>query len=248
MSGLEKVNKRRRYNLWQSVFFVFLVLLALYILLRSPIFEVRGVTVEGNHYLAAEKILSVSGINTGENIFKINLQEASERLRIIPMLKSVELERRMPSNVLIKVTERSPVALFPTSDGFIQVDAEGVYLQKGSPSDRNLPVVTGIKYIVPSPGRPLKGEGLDTALQVVRELPAVLLPQLSEVNVNDQGSICLYTMDGVQCRLGPPGDVSEKGIVLSRVLEELKAKNKKIEYVDLSYVGSPVVKYLEPYR
>ncbi|GBF34448.1 cell division protein FtsQ [Desulfocucumis palustris] len=246
MSGWGTANKKRGYNLWQSVFFVFLVTLGLYILLRSPLFEVRGVTVEGNNYLATEKILSVSGINTGENIFKINLKEASERLKIIPMLKSVELERRLPATVLIKVTERSPVALFSSSGGFIQVDAEGVYLQKGSPSDRNLPVVTGIKYVLPSPGKPLKGQGLDTALRVVRELPEELLPKLSEVNINEQGNVCLYTLDGIQCRLGSPEDVSEKAMFLSRVIDELKAKNKKIEYVDLSYVGSPVVQYLEP--
>lgn len=245
MPELARHKKKRRYNLWESIFFVFVALLALYILVRSPLFEVKKIVLEGNHFLGSEKIISVSGVNKGENIFKANLQEASERLKIIPMLKSADVSRKLPSTVVIKVTERTPLALLPSSDGFVQVDGEGVYLQKGLSSDRNLPVITGLKCVIPPPGKPVKGEGLEAALGVVGQLPAVLLPELSEVNIGVQGDVILYTLDGVQCRLGTISDISEKGLVLSRVLSGLKAKGKKIAYIDLSYVGSPVVKYFD---
>jgi len=240
---LARHKKKRRYNLLESIFFILVALLALYILIRSPLFEVQDIVIEGNHFLASEKIISVAGVNKGENIFKINLHEVSERLKIIPMLKSAELSRKLPSFVIIKITERTPLALLPSSAGFAQVDSEGVYLQKGLPSDRNLPVITGLKCVIPPPGKPVKGEGLGVALGVVDQLPAVLLPELSEINIGTQGDVCLYTLDGVQCRLGTASDIPKKGLVLSRVLSELKAKGKKIAYIDLSYVGSPVVKY-----
>lgn len=247
MTNLERarVKKKRRYNLWESVFFLVMVLLALYILLRSPVFEVREVTVTGNRYMPAEKIISVSGIVTGENIFKINLQQAAGRVEIIPMLKSVEMDRELPSRVVIRVVERSPLALLPAGEGFIQVDADGVYLQKGSPSDRNLPVITGVKAGVPPPGQPVRADGLTGSIKVIREMPADLIPELSEVNIDPQGNVIIYTMDGVQCRMGRIEEMAEKGLKLSWVLGELKNKNKKIEYVDLSYVGSPVVKYVQ---
>jgi len=92
-------------------------------------------------------------------------------------------------------------------------------------------------------GQACQRRGIGVALGVVDQLPAVLLPELSEINIGTQGDVCLYTLDGVQCRLGTASDIPKKGLVLSRVLSELKAKGKKIAYIDLSYVGSPVVKY-----
>lgn len=243
MTEKERVKKNRRYNLWESVFFLLIVLLALYILLRSPLFEVQDVAVTGNQYLKAEKIVSVSGISIGENIFKINLHNAAEKLKIIPMLKSAEMDRELPSRVVIRVVERRPLALLPAGEGFVQVDGDGVYLQRGSPSDLNLPVITGVKASIPPPGKPIEAEGLSSALLVIEKMPPVLIPQLSEVNIGPQGDVVLYTMDGVQCRLGGTEDLAEKGLVLSQVLDELKTKGKKIEYIDLSYVGTPVVKY-----
>ncbi|MCL6610776.1 MAG: FtsQ-type POTRA domain-containing protein [Peptococcaceae bacterium] len=233
-----------RYNFLQSVFFIVLILTAAYVLARSPVFEVREIRVAGNSSLTPETIISASGINQGENIFKLDLKSSAGKLKSIPLVKSVEMARRLPSTVEIKVEERKPRALLPVGDGFIQVDEDGVCLQKGDLAGSQLPVVTGVNFSAPAPGGQIKSEALDRALAVVMELPAGLLPMLSEVNVSGDQFVA-YTLDGIQCRLGMPGDIGQKGEVLMKVLNELKVKGKRIEYIDLSYTGSPVVKYAE---
>lgn len=234
----------KKYNLLQSVFFILVFLTAAYILARSSIFEVREIRVEGNNSLTREKIISVSGINPGENIFKIDLKSSAEKLKVIPAVKSVDMSRKLPSTVEIKVEERKPRALLPVQGGFIQVDDEGVYLQKGDVVSNQLPVLTGVSFNVPPPGGQIKSEALGTALEVVKEIPPGLLPQLSEVNI-DGSQVVAYTLDGIQCRLGIAADMKQKGEVFMKVLNELKVKGKRIEYIDLSYTGSPVVKYVE---
>ncbi|MFZ5634278.1 MAG: cell division protein FtsQ/DivIB [Bacillota bacterium] len=219
-------------------------LTAAYILARSPVFEVREIRVAGNSSLTREKIISVSGINPGENIFKLDLKASAEKIRVIPAIKSVDLSRDLPSAVEIRVQERKPCALLPVDSGFIQVDDEGVYLQKGDVAANQFPVVTGVKFTAPAPGEQIKSEALSKALTVIKELPPGLLPQLSEVNVDGDQAVA-YTLDGIQCRLGAVTDLQQKGEVFMKVLNELKVKGKRIEYIDLSYTGSPVVKYVE---
>lgn len=232
------------YNLLQSVFFIVVFLTAAYVLARSSFFEVREIRVVGNSALDREKLVSVSGINPGQNIFKIDLKASASRLKEIPLVKSVVLSRKLPSAVEIRVEERKPRAILPVEGGFIQVDDEGVCLQKGDIGSSQLPVVTGENFSAPAPGGRIKSEALDTALAVVRDLPAGLLPMLSEVNV-DGDQVFFYTLDGVQCRLGTASDVPQKGEVLVKVLGELREKGKRIRYIDLSFTGSPVVKYQE---
>ncbi|MCL6479360.1 MAG: FtsQ-type POTRA domain-containing protein [Peptococcaceae bacterium] len=236
--------KISRYNLIQSIFFVIVFLTAAYVLARSSVFEVREIRVTGNNSLAGEKIVAVSGISPGENIFKLDLKASAEKIRVMPFIKSVELSRDLPSAVEIRVQERKPCALLPVDSGFIQVDDEGVYLQKGDIAVNQFPVVTGVKCTAPAPGEQVKSEALDKALMVIKELPPGLLPQLSEVNVDGDQAVA-YTLDGIQCRLGTVADLQQKGEVFMKVLNELKIKGKKIEYIDLSYTGSPVVKYVE---
>lgn len=239
------LRRKQKINLAESIFFIVMVVLTSFILLRSSLFEVKSIVVQGNNHLASDKIVSVSGITPGTNIFKLELAGAKENLKVLPMLKSVEMSRVLPSRVVIRVQERQPVALVPVPDGFLEVDEEGVYLQKGSISESGLPVVTGITAAVSVPGQVVRGEKLAVSLDVISELPEPLLKELSEINIDAQGRAVFYTMDGVQCRLGRPVDIAEKGALFMKVFSELKGKGKKIEYVDLSYKDVPAVKYLK---
>jgi len=238
------VRRSRKGNLWQSIFFGLLFLLTAYVLARSQFFEVREIRVAGNDTLGREEIISVAGINPGENIFKLDLRKASEKLKVIPVVKSVEMYRRLPSAVEIKIQERKPAALLPVGGGFIQVDGDGVYIRKGSAGMDQLPVVTGVTAFVPVVGQKVESEALATALEVIKGLPAALIIRLSEINISED-QVVAYTLDGIQCRLGTVSDLGQKGDVFMKVLDELKVKGKRIEYIDLSYAGSPVVKYME---
>lgn len=236
---------KRGYNIIQSIFYVVLSVLALYIILRSPLFQVREISVTGNIELSRDLIVSVSGLKTGENTLNMDLKAARARLESIPAIESAKVERRLPSRVVISVAERKAVALLPSPEGFLEVDQEGVYIKKGSLNIGGLPIITGLEVKVSQPGSDLDIQGLDQALGVIRGLPQELLPLLSEVNLGVSDNILLYTLEGVQCRLGMPVDLEQKGNILLQVLGELKSMGKKIEYVDLTYAGSPVVKYID---
>ncbi|MHB8157661.1 MAG: cell division protein FtsQ/DivIB [Desulfocucumaceae bacterium] len=244
MTRTGRGKRTSRYGFLQSIFFVMLFLTAAYVLARSSVFEVREIRVNGNVSLSRDNIVSSSGLNPGENIFKLDLKTAAGKIKIIPLVKSVEMSRRLPSAVEINVEERKPVALVPVEAGFIQVDDQGVYIQKGDIGVNQLPIVTGLKFSPPSPGGKVEAEKIDAALAVVKDFPPELTLLLSEINIEGDLAV-VYTLDGIQCRLGVPLEIKQKGEVLINVLSGLREKKKKIEYIDLTYPGSPVVKYTE---
>lgn len=226
-----------------SVLLALLMVLTAYVLFRSPLFQIQKVVVQGNSLVGTREIEESAAIPLGRNIFEVDLQQARERLLLIPMLKDAQVYRRLPSTVVIRVTERVPVALLPVSNGFAEIDAEGIYLRRGSVGTSGLPVLTGIQAVAGEPGRPVKGAGLEEGLTVIRELGPQVVKELSEIHVDQQ--IRLYTLDGIEVRLGRPVDLAAKGRVLPGLLVALRSGGKRVCYIDLSVPDRPAVKYFE---
>jgi len=236
-------NRKKKWNIFESIFFILLILVTGFVLLRSPFFEVRRVLVRGNQFLAEDKIKAVAGIGTGVNIFKLDLAVAAENLKMIPMVKEAQVTRVLPSTVLITIRERRPLGLLTTEEGFIEVDEEGVCLQKAGAGTPGLPVITGVTSNVVNPGEVVKAERLEDVLRVLGGLPGETIVKLSEVHVDQDKQIKIYTMEGIQCRFGTATEIQEKGAVLAQVLQEIYKQGAKVKYIDLSCPEVPVVKY-----
>jgi cell division protein FtsQ len=236
-------NRKKKWNVLESIFFVLIVIVSGYVLLQSPIFEVHRVLVRGNEYISEEQIISAANIGIGENIFKVDLNTAKANLKLISMVKEVRLDRSFPSSVVINVLERKPLGLLPAREGFIKVDEEAIYLQEAKAGTPGLPVLTGIEYELPNPGQAVQSERLRDALEVITGLPASVVASLSEVHTVEDGQIILYTLEGIQCRLGLAMEIPEKGAILEQLLQQLSKQKDKINYIDLSCAGQPVVLY-----
>ncbi|MCL6638309.1 MAG: FtsQ-type POTRA domain-containing protein [Firmicutes bacterium] len=245
MTGLPHVQARprKKRNIFENLFFVLLLLTTGFVLLNSPLFEVKRIEVSGNRYLDAGAIRAAANIGMGTNIFKVNLNAVAGDIKVIPMVKEVRVRRVLPASILVEISEREPLGLFPTAEGFIEIDAEGVYLKKASAGAEGLPVVTGVRAAAPNPGEPVQGENLREALQVIGGLAPEVVKELSEVHVGAGGQVVLYTLDRIQCRFGAATEIAEKSRVLTQVLKEIRNQGAKIQYIDLSCAGSPVVYY-----
>ncbi len=236
-----EVKKTVKPNLGGSIFFILLLLLAVYVLICSPFFEIQKVEVEGNKFYTAEKIISLADIDLHKNIFKVNLTAASSRVRKLPMIRGVEIKRELPSGVIISIVEREPVAFLFSSQNFIMIDEERVYCKKGKVGETELPIITGFSVRIPPEGQAIQNQSLVIALEVIKSLPQWLNNALSEINVDKDKKITIYTLAGIQCRMGFSDNLARKGDVLGQVLDKLK--DREIDYIDLSSADCPVIKY-----
>ncbi|MDA8211504.1 MAG: FtsQ-type POTRA domain-containing protein [Clostridia bacterium] len=233
-----------RLNIWQSLFFIVVLVAAGYVLLQSPLFSVKDVLVEGAQALKVDEIQRLSGINPGINTFKLNLKEVQERVAMNPLVKQVKVKRDYPGAILIQVEERKAVALLPAQGEYLAVDAEGYYLTRVKDfSKANLPIITGIRLGNLTPGKQIAGDGLAAALKFVQKMDQNQLANLSEVNGADPLGIVIYTLGGTEVRLGASERIEEKLALMREALKN--SYGRKVEYIDITYAGKPVIKFLD---
>ncbi|MEG1501347.1 MAG: FtsQ-type POTRA domain-containing protein, partial [Clostridiales bacterium] len=103
------------------------------------------INVSGNAFVDSQRIIELSGLKKGDNIFAASLAGVESWLRIEPYIKSSVITRKLPNTINIKVEERIPVAVLPTGRGFLFIDDAGrVLSRKTQVADLPLPLIVGV--------------------------------------------------------------------------------------------------------
>lgn len=111
-----------------------------------------ALAIEGVNYAARAKVLRVFSIDYGRSIFAVPLDERRRRLLAIDWVEDAAVSRIWPNRLLVRITERRPVAFvsLPLHGGsgsaarFLLVDAQGVLLDPPSRAQFAFPVLTGL--------------------------------------------------------------------------------------------------------
>ncbi len=77
----------------------------------SARFAIRDVQLEGDVRVTKDQVLRESGIRLGDNLFRLDLAKARERLLANPWLSQVRITRHLPSTIAIELQEREASAL-----------------------------------------------------------------------------------------------------------------------------------------
>lgn len=242
-----KTRKTHSHFRWLLIVVFFVVcMFAGYFFSISPFFAVREIAVTGNSQVSSQRIIQLSGIENGTNVFAVN-EEAVERwLHIEPKIKSAEISRSLSGKIIIQVTERKAVAVISVNNAFIDIDITGRILSRYKTiDDYNLPLITGLSDFenTAAPGCVVEAEGIADALIIIAALPDNAA-EIGEINVTDTQQIKLYTLGGTELRIGNTQDISEKYLLISGILaNHIETGNVgNIHYIDVSS-SIPVVTY-----
>jgi len=126
------------------------------------------------------------------------------------------------------------------------VDQHGEVFKKADPRERmDVPVLTGLNHKDVAKKDPQTTRLILTALDLLgqmRERRMFNAKQVSEIHLSKQQGLTVFTIDGaIPVRLGTES-FAEKLDRLEKILPDLAAKAKNIEYVDLNYPTKAVVK------
>ena len=80
-------------------------------------------------------------------------------------------------------------------------------------------------------------------LQFLQQLTPEALQRIGEIAVDDKQDVKLQLSGSFPVRLGRVQEVSQKASVFMTVFNEIKDKNIKAEYIDLTF-GKPYIKLL----
>lgn len=209
----------------------------------SSVFDIRSISVAGNHAVAASDILSRAGVRTGTSVFTVNAYPIRERLRQDPRIAAVSVGVAFPDRVYITVSERAAAAALRVPQGYVLLGADGVAIAP-SATPGTLPTLTVDRLdaaavqagtVIPSPDARL-GAGLAASL------PNDLSPDVAALRVDQAGEVILYTRDGIAVRAGAPDGIRDRLARAADVLAAVRSRGMRVEYVDLRFPGSVIVK------
>jgi cell division protein FtsQ len=141
--------------------------------------------IQGAEHASRRAIETVFAEDLGRSVYLLPLADRRATLQTVDWVKDASVARLWPNRVVVRVTERQPVAfltLGPSRFGLI--DADGVILPQ-SPGRFHLPVLTGVQTRDSVPERRAKVQRM---LHLLSELGG-MADKLSEIDVSDRDNL-----------------------------------------------------------
>ncbi len=103
-------------------------------------FHLRAVSVEGTRYLSPDLVIERLALDTMRSVWD-DTKPLADRLRRMSQVSDVEISRKLPGTLVVRIRENTPVALVPSPRGLEAVDTSGTVLPiDPSAEDVDLPV------------------------------------------------------------------------------------------------------------
>lgn len=146
---------------------------------QNPDYRLSTIAVQTDGTLPRDQVLRAAGISEGLNIFSVNLAQVHERLQQLAQVDDVQVERKMPNEIDIHITERKPIAWITSektvtdpfaSDAAFLVDARGILMKEKKllPEYLALPLITGCSSEALVPGKEVDSFEAKSALELLR--------------------------------------------------------------------------------
>ena len=191
----------RRWLTWRPVLAVVLVVLlgALlgWLVYFSSVLSVKGVQVAGLDQLDSATIRSAAAVPEGEPLATVDLDRIRTRVEALAPVRSADVSRQWPDEVLITVEERVPVAVVEIAGKLQALDEEGVAFRSYDQAPPDLPRV--------ETGSSTGSEALREAALVAAALPADLAATIDHVEVEHR------RRDHPRAARRPGGPLGERG-------------------------------------
>jgi cell division protein FtsQ len=218
------------------------VLVAGHWVLTTPRFAVVAVEVRGASRVPAQRILEVSGIVRGTNLWRVDPDLVRGRLEALPEIRRADVVRELPNRVSILVEERRPFTLVHAAR-LHWLDEDGRLLgEENHAVAPEVPVISGLSEDELATMRTTPGPRARAAIALIRALlrtGSALAAEISEIDMSRAEGPVLYTVDGVEVRLGSE-EWEERLARLEGVLTQVATQD--VQGVDLRFRDQVVLK------
>jgi cell division septal protein FtsQ len=173
----------------------------------NPDYKLSNIEVQTDGTLQRDQILNVAGLREGDNIFRVNLARVHERLQELPQVDEVEVVRKLPAEIDIRIVERKPIGWITSekqiadpfaSDAAFLVDARGVLMKEKKllPEYLGLPLILGCVSESLEAGKIVESPEARAALELLRLSTRSFMQtrfQIREIDVSK--GYCLVVTD-----------------------------------------------------
>lgn len=217
-------------------------------------FSITSVEINGCRQTSAKQVRTDSGITINSSLLFLNSTRVVQSITSrISWIKNVEIVKKWPDKVVIRVQEYEPHALTVVSvDGTPQLhymDLEGEpFIKAEAGMDFDFPVITGLDALDNENDRKTY---LDDALHFLKLLrannPNLPAQSVSEIHIDPLEGLIIHMVEYPFPVFFGNGDVRKKYIRLRKVLEVLYKPRKKgmeiaqVTYIRMDYLNDKVI-------
>ncbi|HEX9984382.1 MAG TPA: FtsQ-type POTRA domain-containing protein [Thermoanaerobaculia bacterium] len=199
-------------------------------------FAVRTIEIEGAVHSSRAEVDAITKRYVGLNLFKMDIARVQQDMGGLAWVRRIEIEKKLPDVLRIKITERNPVALVLNGERIHYVDERGVAFAELAPEvgDDDLPIITGAT-----------GAELARSVNFLRELKqkdAEVYSRISEVSPIPPHGFLLFDRQLAAFVYANADDVSPKWRNLYALAAAEKLEKGDIEYADLRFADRIVLK------
>ncbi len=150
-AGAAAVDQRRRRRRTGRQALHYLLILAVAAAIMAALsltvfFKIETVEVTGLTKYAAEEVIQASGVQVGQNLFRVSEKKVNGLLtQQFPYIQEVTLKRSYPARLTLEVTQAQPLGAALTAAGYVLIGNNGRILEAGVDAvDPEVTIVTGM--------------------------------------------------------------------------------------------------------
>jgi len=224
-----RARRRTRLTVTLSVIALLGLLgLAGWLLLGTGVPGVREVRVAGTLRLDPAEVRSLAAIEPSTPLARLDTGAVADRLRRLPAVLGVEVDRRWPRTVAILVQERVPAAVQARGPAYVLIDRHGVAFAPVDRRPKGLPLVSAPVDAGPP--------ALRAALEVLDQLSGPVREQVRQVRAASVEQVEVRLTRGRTVQWGSTERGARKAAVLAVLI------SRKARVYDVSAPDSPTTR------
>ncbi|BGE82665.1 cell division protein FtsQ/DivIB [Staphylococcus petrasii] len=239
----QRIDRRKRQKRIQYIILTSLILLILLFLIYmfTPLSRISHINISGNKNLSNQQVEKALDVKPGSRMYTYSKRKGINNLEQNPLVKNVEIKKRLPNTLNVQVTENNVVGVVKDKNKYTPIIEGNKELKdyKGDIAGSG-PILDGFK-----------GSDKDNMVKALSNMSSEVRDMISEISyapeANKQSRILLYMKDGMQV-VGDYKTIADKLKYypqMSQSLNKDDSGNLQTQgYIDLS-VGASFIPYNE---
>jgi cell division protein FtsQ len=217
---------------------------------ENPRFAIAQIVVDDDGVLTPQQVVQLAGVNVGQNLFSLDLDQVRRNLEMLPLIRHVEVRRVLPHRLVIRVNERIAVARLRVpapqlADATFLIDRNGVVMKPVKLADGTvlqpqgpgvLPMLTGVRLSDVRVGMPVESEQIYRALDLLDKLEQAVAGSMLEVesiNLSRARELVLTTRQHTMVKFDVE-NFQQQLRRLSAILAWAQQRQRFVQSVDLT--------------
>lgn len=220
-------------------------------LLYSPqvlLLKPDQIDVRGNRFVAKEDVQKLFVHDRNLSVLRIPLDKRRKQIEELPWVEESSLQRVLPNQLRVFITERTPIAFFRNGTELTLIDAHGVLLDRPEGEDFQFPIVTGLSDSMPREEREKRMKNYQEFIKSAELVKAGASDNISELDLSNPRDLRAVLTGlgsgdnarGVTVHFGQ-SEFTKKYQMLVENFPQWQASAGQVRSIDLQYSKQVVV-------